>query len=460
MVYKWSDLVGQSVANLYFIRAVHAEQQDRASFKASTGDDEIPVLLELVSPDSPDFEDQRQCWITAANIHHDNLVRVLHTDGTVVDGKPMLFCVKEQHDESLATVLDSRPLNETETREVLGAVLSCLDHLHRSHYVHGSVNPSAVLALGDRVKLAPDSIHSLEPEYPGSDDIYAVGVLVMEMLTGRGTAPHLEQIPSPLREVVTACMDSKRRQSLTPADLMKMLEPKAVETPRPAAARPAQPPTTAVPVAAPVLSQREQSPRVVAASSPAPSAAPSAVSPAPVRRKHLPAAAAALAATVLVAVIWQSRRPDVPEPAPAPVVAKQQEIRPSPVTPPDPAASQRTRPAVSTAPPAPQRTPPPVNTAPPAPTATPGGWAVIAAAYKNYEAAEKRAASLRSQFKQCDCSVFPEKGAGKTYYVVVGSGMTKGAAEQLQRQARASRLPSDSYVTLLGDGGTRARQER
>jgi hypothetical protein len=85
---------------------------------------------------------------------------------------------------------------------------------------------------------------------------------------------------------------------------------------------------------------------------------------------------------------------------------------------------------------------------------------VIAAAYRNYEAAEKRASALRRQWSQCDCSVYPEKGQGRTYYVVVGSGMTKNAAEQLNRQARASRLPPDSYVTRLGDGSTRARQER
>jgi hypothetical protein len=359
-----------------------------------------------------------------------------------VDSKPMLFCVKERHDEELAAVLNSRPLTEAEARDVLGAVLSCLDHIHRSHCVHGSLNPSAVLAFGDRVKLAPDTIHSSGPEYPASDDIHAVGLLVMEMLTGRGVAPRMEQIPSPLREVVTACMDSKRRQSLTPSDLMKMLEAKAVATPEPIpAAQPARPPAAAKPPAVPLPSHREQ-PKPVAA---APAAVSESTDPTP--RKRLQFVAAALAVAVLLAVIWQSRRPDTPEPSPSPVAAKQQEVRPSPVVPSETASQPRT-------------SPPAVTTPPPVPTAQPGGWAVIAAAYRSYEAAEKRADALRRQWKQCDCSVFPEKGAGRTYYVVVGSGMTKGAANQLQRQARASRLPSDSYVTRLGDGGTRARRER
>ena len=223
MVYKWSDLVGQSVANLYIIGAVHAEQQDRAAFLANTSDG-VPVLLELVAPDSPDFEEQRECWQTATNIQHENLVRIFNTDGTVVAGKPMLYCAKEQHDEELATVLNSRPLAEAEAREVLRGILPCLERMHRSHYVHGSVKATSVLAFGDQVKLAPDKVHRAGPEWPESDDIHAVGLLVMEMLTGRGAAPRMEQISSPFREVVSACMDSKRRQSLTPADLMRMLQ--------------------------------------------------------------------------------------------------------------------------------------------------------------------------------------------------------------------------------------------
>ena len=204
--------------------------------------------------------------------------------------------------------------------------------------------------------------------------------------------------------------------------------------------------------------------RVVAAPQPPPVAS--------TQRKRLPFAAAVLAAVVLIAVIWQSRRLDKPEPSRAPVAAQEPDIRPSPVVPASPAEQQQTPPArvATTKPPAPQQTPPPrvAATKPSAPnkqhprrvaTPEPGSWAVIAAAYRSYEAAEKRAESLRRQ-KQCECSVFPAKGEGRTYYVVVGSGMTKDAAEQLHRQARASRLPSDSYVTRLGDGGTRARQEQ
>jgi hypothetical protein len=45
--------------------------------------------------------------------------------------------------------------------------------------------------------------------------------------------------------------------------------------------------------------------------------------------------------------------------------------------------------------------------------------------------------------------VFPEAGEGKQYMVILGSGMTKSAADKLRRQARAAGLPRDTYVTKL-----------
>jgi hypothetical protein len=416
MVYKWSDLVGQAVANLYVIKAVHAEEADRAAFIASTVDDEVPVLIEVLGPDSSGFENQRQCWNRAAALQHPNLVRILDTGETAIGDVRMLYCAKERHDDELAAVLDSRPLTEAETRDVLGAILPCLDHIHRQHCVHGSVSPSAVLAFGDHVKLSPDTIQRSGPASPASDDIHAIGMLVMEMLTGRhGTPPHLEQISMPLREVVQVCMDSKRRQSATPGMLMRMLNP-PVEPPHPAAVLPRD--TTPPPAPAP--------PRRVETR----------------RRRTLPIAAAVVAATLLIAAILQRRR--APEPAPAPTVAaRQEETRPSPVVAAEPARQdpQRARQQV-----------------PSSRTAQPGSWAVVAATYRNFEAAQKRAESLRRQWKQCDCTVYPQKGEARSYYyVLVGAGLTKNAAERLQSSARASRFPSDTYVTTLQNGGTRAR---
>lgn len=79
----------------------------------------------------------------------------------------------------------------------------------------------------------------------------------------------------------------------------------------------------------------------------------------------------------------------------------------------------------------------------------PPDWAVIAATYNSFGAAAKRASSLRSQFADCACSVFPREGEGQRYYVIVASGVPQDAAERSREQALAAGLPTDTYVTKL-----------
>jgi hypothetical protein len=76
-------------------------------------------------------------------------------------------------------------------------------------------------------------------------------------------------------------------------------------------------------------------------------------------------------------------------------------------------------------------------------------WAVIAATYNAFGAASKRAASLRSQFTDCSCSVYPAEGKGAKYYVLVGAGLTRNAADDFRSKAVAAGLPADTYVTKI-----------
>lgn len=81
-------------------------------------------------------------------------------------------------------------------------------------------------------------------------------------------------------------------------------------------------------------------------------------------------------------------------------------------------------------------------------------WAVIAATYKSFTAAQGRAQSLRSSFNACVCSVYPREGEGQNYYVVVASGMRRDAADLKREQAVNAGLPQDTYVTKLGGSAT------
>jgi len=82
---------------------------------------------------------------------------------------------------------------------------------------------------------------------------------------------------------------------------------------------------------------------------------------------------------------------------------------------------------------------------------TPGtNWAVVAAIYRDYDAAARRAASLED-VGGIRPSVFPAKGKGAKYMVVVGQGLTRARAEALRVRAVAAGLPPDMYVTLLSE---------
>lgn len=75
-------------------------------------------------------------------------------------------------------------------------------------------------------------------------------------------------------------------------------------------------------------------------------------------------------------------------------------------------------------------------------------WAVVAAIYRQYEAAEKRAASL-DDVHGIRPTVYPAKGQGTKYMVLLGSGLTRAKAEELRSRATGAGMPADTYVTKL-----------
>ena len=75
-------------------------------------------------------------------------------------------------------------------------------------------------------------------------------------------------------------------------------------------------------------------------------------------------------------------------------------------------------------------------------------WAVVAAIYNAYEAADRRARNIAagSAFR---ATVHPPKGEGSRYMVVLASGLTQGKANQIRERAISGGLPGDTYVTRL-----------
>ena len=84
-------------------------------------------------------------------------------------------------------------------------------------------------------------------------------------------------------------------------------------------------------------------------------------------------------------------------------------------------------------------------------TRRPAPWAVIAATYASFDAAEKRAAQIRKRAPRLEPHVFPPAGQSKLYFVVLGSGLNRDEAERLRRTALDLGAPRDTYVTKLDE---------
>jgi TonB family protein len=232
--------------------------------------DPAAVAVKLV-PALPGLaQSQLSDWNTAAGLAHPHLIRLLETGRCELDGQPYLYAVMEYADQNLAQLLRHRPLSEDEAREVLPPALEALAYLHSRNLVQGQLKPANILAVGDRLKLAADTVRAVSetsdsrsarsvydpPEardgsYATAGDIWGLGLTLVEALTrtvpsglnedkGRVVLP--ADFPPTFRELVTGCLSRR------PYDRPKVMEIEAWLRRRSAAAVPVaarEPPASA-----------------------------------------------------------------------------------------------------------------------------------------------------------------------------------------------------------------------
>ena len=91
----------------------------------------------------------------------------------------------------------------------------------------------------------------------------------------------------------------------------------------------------------------------------------------------------------------------------------------------------------------------PAAVAPP-PKTSAGDWVVVAAIYRDYDLAAKRAEQIAQKEKSWQPEVYPPEGqGGHRYMVLLGRGETRKEAERILARARSAGMPSDTYLTKL-----------
>jgi hypothetical protein len=331
---KWENLV---INGTYPLRRFLSHSDHSVVFLTESKTASNPsAAIKIIPADPARAEMQLSLWKSVATLSHPHLIPILDAGRCQLGGHDFLFVVMEYADQTLAQILPHRPLTPDEVREMLPPLLDALSFLHGKDLVQGRLKPTNVLVVGDRLKLASDTIRhagqstagnaNLSPYDPpesrggrifAAGDIWALGVTLIEALTQ--SAPSWPEkrsdntslpagLPPGGRDTLRRCLsrDPANRPSIgdlaglfkTPAPGPVASVPAPAATPAPVATpAPATiPPTSAArPAPAPAVPARAAPPALAATPAPVARPAPAAITtPAPASR---PAPAPAVAAS-------------------------------------------------------------------------------------------------------------------------------------------------------------------
>jgi TonB family protein len=214
------------------------------------------AAIKLISADRADAEEQLRRWQAACELAHPNLIPIFEAGRCELDGTELLYVVMEFAEENLSQILPERALTAEEARGTFPPVLRALQYAHDRGLVHGRVQPSNILAIGDQVKLSSDSLSvpgerrsattsaydPPEMATGGSStagDVWQMGMTLIEVLTQRLPVGDSQQneppappngIPQPFREIIENCLQIDPAQRWTVTRIADRLPPVQSET--------------------------------------------------------------------------------------------------------------------------------------------------------------------------------------------------------------------------------------
>src|SRR6266404_14242 len=251
----WKRWEGRTVDGRFPLQRYLGSSDHSAVFLTVTqpsGSDSEKAAIKLTPAGAVDANHQFLRWKAASELTHPNLIRIFEAGRGELDGRELLYVVMEYAEENLSQILPERALTTEETRGMLPPILRTLQFVHDRGFVHGHIQPSNILAVGDEVKLSSDAL-SMSGERRGNaratsaydppeaatgaistaGDVWQWGMTLIEVLTqhlpvwdrARRSAPEVPAaVPEPFREIVRHWLQVDAGERWTVAEIFHRVE--------------------------------------------------------------------------------------------------------------------------------------------------------------------------------------------------------------------------------------------
>jgi len=192
------------------------------------------AAIQLIPVEPGNVEAQLTRLQLARGLSHPHLIEILDVGQCQIKRAPAIYVVMEYADENLSQVLPLRALTASELAQMLPPMIEALSYLHNKGFVHGRVQPSNIMAVGDTLKLSTDCVRERKlgepatasqsdnagfqaPEGANStpaSDIWSLGVVVVAALTQSPPSAFSqlvlagipESVPEPFRRIASECL--------------------------------------------------------------------------------------------------------------------------------------------------------------------------------------------------------------------------------------------------------------
>ncbi|MFZ1008270.1 MAG: TonB family protein [Candidatus Sulfotelmatobacter sp.] len=205
------------------------------------------AVVKLIPAENLNQDAQLSRWSDAARLSHPHLIHLFECGSCQLDDTRLLYVVMEYADEDLAQILPLRALAPGEISEMLEPTSQALAFVHRAGYIHGSIQPSNIMAAREQLKISSDGLCkprerprestayqapevSAEGVSPASD-AWSLAATLVAAFTQRepdrnnnSEAAVPDALPEPFREIATRCLRRDPRQRYTVSDIQSRLQ--------------------------------------------------------------------------------------------------------------------------------------------------------------------------------------------------------------------------------------------